>query len=327
MIYRGQFSASPVGSYAGNEPQFALPRRKASLKTKNIGVYLDFDNLFGSLLRELGIDPRERKQKNYALLPIEVKVVREILSKFLPTFLYFGLEERFATHVRYIKAFAVFSKLPFANQIGDIQNLLHNVGIEPFPSFIAQNTKDASDRALILEVVEDIFFNQLPIDIVVIGSGDIDFYPLISFFYEHSNKYLYLLSFENSLSSLYKKIPLTALKLIDIKTLQLSPSDSESFGEILREKRNTLCKSIEESFLNFKRLFFEKLLNSEREGKEVRTGLVLSKWRKEWKKQGYNFDSNEVNHFLNLLQKEGSIKIEPDKKDTPLRGKIVSLIK
>ena len=294
---------------------------------KNIGVYLDFDNLWGGLLRELGIDPKERKQKNYGLLPVEVEIVKELLMKFLPYFLYFGLEEKFTvrnteSHVRYIKAFAVFSQLPFANQIGDIQNLLHNVGIEPFPSFIAQNTKDASDRALILEVVEDVFFNQLPVDIVVIGSGDIDFYPLVSFFYEHSNKSLYILSFENSLSSLYREIPLTASRLIDIKTLPKYPLTLE---DVLSGKKETLRRSIENALSTFKKLFFEKFSEAQKEGKEVRTGLLFRKWHKEWQKQGYDFNSNEINHFLNLLQKEGLIRIEPDNEDTPLKGRIVKL--
>ena len=305
------------------------------MKSKNIGVYLDFDNFWGGLLRDLGIDPKERKQKNYGLLPAEIEIVEELLTKYLSSFLYSGLEWKFSlwdkaaesrisSYVRYIKAFTVFSKLPFANQIGDIQNLLHNVGIEPFPSFIAQNTKDASDRALILEVVEDVFFNQLPIDIVVIGSGDIDFYPLISFFYEHSDKSLYILSFDNSLSSLYKEIPLTASRLINIRGL-LHVLHRRTFGSILEEKKQKLQESIKDSFSNFKRLFLEKLLEAQKEGKEVRTGLLFSKWLKEWRKQGYDFNSNEINHFLDLMQKEGLIRIEPDREDTPLRGKIVRL--
>ena len=303
------------------------------MKAKNIGVYLDFDNLWGSLLGELGINIEERiKEKKYGLLPVEIETVKELLTTYLPYFLYFGLEENFTSpngkikgHVRYIKAFAVFSKLPFANQIGEIQNMLHNVGIEPFPSFTARNVKDASDRALILEVVEDVFFNQLPVDVVVIGSGDIDFYPLISFFYEHSDKNLYLLSFENSLNSLYREIPLTASRLIDIRTLEFSPYNSKTFGEILQEKKNALQESVGIALSTFKKLFFEKFSEAQKEGKEIRTGLLFSKWRKEWKRQGYDFDNNEINHFLNLLQKEGLIRIEPDNKDTPLKGRIVKL--
>jgi len=40
------------------------------LKEVKIGVYLDFDNFWGGLLREFGIGPDERKQKSYGLLPI-----------------------------------------------------------------------------------------------------------------------------------------------------------------------------------------------------------------------------------------------------------------
>jgi hypothetical protein len=297
----------------------------------NIGVYLDFDNIWGGLLRELGIDPKERKQKNYGLIPTEIETIKELLKNFLSDFLYSGLRELFSqsdigklgkVQVRYVKAFAVFSKLPFAVQIGDIQNLLHNFGTEPFPSFIAQNTKDASDRILILEVIEDVFFNRLPIDTVVIGSGDIDFYPLVSFFYEHSDKNLYILSFKNSLNSLYKELPLTKSKILDINDLK---NEYSKFCNILMDRKKELKENINEEYEKFKKLFSEKFLEAQEEGRKIKTGLLFSKWLKDWKQLGYKFDNNEVNLFLDYLQKEELIEIKPDNESTPLNGEITML--
>ncbi|MEO2082487.1 MAG: hypothetical protein ABGX12_00490 [Desulfurobacteriaceae bacterium] len=204
---RRQFSASLAGSYAENEPRIYFKGR-VGLKSNNIDVYLDFDNLWGGLLRELGIDPKKRKQKNYGLLPSEIEIVKELLTKYLSSFLY-----------------------------------------------------------------------------------------------KHSDKSLYILSFENPLNNLYKEIPLTASKLIE---------------DLLGKEKKKLQESIKDSFSNFKRLFLEKSSEeTQKEGREVKTGLLFSKWLKEWRKQGYDFNSNEINHFLDLMQKEGLIRIEHDREVLP----------
>ena len=299
-------------------------------KKKNIGIYLDLDNIWGGLLRELGINVEERKKKLIGLLPAERDLLKEILTKILPAVLYVGISEKFHeyegsnvvanTEVRFIKAFAVFSKLPFINQIGEIQTLLHNVGIEPFPSFIAKDTKDASDRALILEIIEDIFFNQLPIDVVILGSGDIDFYPLVSFFYEHSDKDLYLLSFRNSLSNIYLQIPLTQEKVLLIE--DICYREAYWFKEKLMEFKRDLKEVIEMKFSNFKDLLLKKLNEFIKAGRIVKTGLVITGWKKEWKEKGFTFDESEINFFLDRLVEEKVIIIESDVPDKPLKGRI-----
>jgi hypothetical protein len=298
------------------------------LKKKNIGVYLDFDNIWGGLLRELRIDIEDRRKKGISLLPAEVEALKEFLNK-LSSFIYEGLTNFFSfrSNVRYVKAFAVFSKLPFITQIGEIQTLLHNSGIEPFTSFIAKDTKDASDRALILEVVEDVFFNQLPVNIIVIGSGDIDFYPLVSFFYEHSDKDLYILSFKNSLNYTYFEIPLTSSRIIDFCDLSIFvPGRLEiTLEAVLVEINNELETKKRKKLEIFKDLFFKNLDDSLSQGKSVKTGLVIKRWKKEWKEKGYSFDDNEINYFLDLLQQEGLIKIEPFDERKPLYGKIVKV--
>jgi hypothetical protein len=230
--------------------------------------------------------------------------------------------------VRYAKAFAVFSKLPFANEIGDIPTILHNSGIEPVSSFIAKNVKDASDRVLILEAVEDVFFNSLPVDIVVIASGDIDFYPFVSFFYEHSNRELYLLSFKDSLNSLYKELPLTSSKILFTENLISVVQKSEplpmslSFGEFVELKKRELDEFLLKRLEEFEKHLISKLSAAFSEGKEVKTGLLIKSWLKEWNRGGANFSVGEVNYFLDQLQERGIIKIEGDDL-TPLRGKIL----
>jgi len=292
-------------------PKFILGRNVLGKKI-NIGVYLDFDNIWGGLLRELGIDPDERRRKGIGLLSEEISLLKKILNEILPLAFYEGIARRFTSvshrnysaQVRYVKAFAVFSKLPFGDQIGDIQTILHNSGIEPFPSFIAKDTKDASDRSLILEIVEDIFFNHLPIDIVVIGSGDVDFYPLVSFFYEHSDKSLYILSFENSKSSLYEEIPLTSSKLICLEKLKIEVETDfgitvqKDLNWILGEEKRILLEKLYEKFSKFKEIFFRDFKAYEEKGKEVKSGLVVKRWRKQWKeKEQITFTENEINYF------------------------------
>ncbi len=301
---------------------------QGGLKKNNIGIYLDFDNIWGGLLRELRIDVEDRRKKGISLLPVEVEVLKELLNM-LSSFIYEGLAYFFPalSNVRYVKAFAVFSKLPFITQIGEIQTLLHNSGIEPFTSFIAKDTKDASDRALILEVVEDIFFNQLPVDIIAIGSGDIDFYPLVSFFYEHSDKELYILSFKNSLSYTYFEIPLTSSRIIDFCDLVARAPEALgiTLGAKLVEINNELETKKRERLEIFKDLFFKSLDDSLSQGKSIKTGLIIKCWKKEWKEKGYNFNNNEINYFLDLLQQEGFIKIEPSDEKRPLNGTIVKI--
>jgi len=323
----------------GDEPQIYFGKGLLSRKI-NIGVYLDFDNIWGGLLRELGIDPDERRKRGISLLSEEILLLKRIMNEILPLIFYEGISHRFTStsyiprgryfeeirkfgQVRYVKAFAVFSKLPFGDQVGDIQTILHNSGIEPFPSFIAKDTKDASDRSLILEVIEDIFFNRLPIDVVIIGSGDVDFYPLVSFFYEHSDKSLYILSFRNSKSSLYREIPLTMTKLIDIEDLQ---TGEESLEQVLIREKKIIFKEINEKFLKFRGLFLEKYRTYTGQNKEVKTGLVVKMWRRQWKEEEQIvFTESEINYLLDQLQNEGAIKIEPSNPGFPLRGKITLL--
>ncbi|GEM_PF-2153293 len=77
---RVRFFNSPVGSYAGIIPEFTF---RVSLKSRNIGVYLDlldFSNLWIYLSGKLEIDPEKRKLKNYGLFPVS-SYVRYIKAK------------------------------------------------------------------------------------------------------------------------------------------------------------------------------------------------------------------------------------------------------
>ncbi|MHB1012795.1 MAG: NYN domain-containing protein [Desulfobacteria bacterium] len=98
------------------------------------------------------------------------------------------------SRVRYIKAHSEWSFLPLASEI-QLLALARSVGILPHQSHArefrgksSKVIKEASDRALILKVVEDLFLRKtVNVDSVIIGSGDIGFVPLIEFLIEHTN--------------------------------------------------------------------------------------------------------------------------------------------
>jgi hypothetical protein len=64
------------------------------MANNNIGVYLDFDNVWGDILRKLGIDVEDRRRKGIPLLPTEAEILKEIILSF-GKFLYQGLSAFF----------------------------------------------------------------------------------------------------------------------------------------------------------------------------------------------------------------------------------------
>ena len=301
------------------------------IKRERLGVYVDFDNVWGGILRFLSIDPkkREKKYKVSGLTLSEKKCFQDILENVLPQLFYKYIANHFSLYekdvgnaklklgeVRYVKAFSTFSKLPFHNIVGNVPAMLHKYGIEPFNSFLAKDEKDASDRALILEVIEDVFFNKVPVDHVVIVGGDIDFYPLFSFFYEHSDKDIYIASFRNSLSQDYFRIPLTNGKVIVLDDLPLSPfEDSKTVKDLFKEKYMQLKIEERNRYDEFKKHLIQKYKEALSQGKKLRTGFFI--------KEG-KFNTMEINIFIEQMKNEKMIEIHPDnERETPLNGEIV----
>jgi len=307
-----------------------------------IGVYVDFDNVWGGILRAFGIDPEERQKKygQKGITTLEREYLKRTVEVLFPKLFFKSIAEHYyftkgsvyddilkievekATRgeVRYVKAFSTFSKLPFHSEIGNIPAMLHKYGIEPFNSFLAKNEKDASDRTLILEVIEDIFFNKLPIDHVVIIGGDIDFYPLFSFFYEHSEKNIYIASFKNSISNYYFQIPLTSNRVIILDNLPFEVEGKKTVGDFIKNEREKLKNEEEKRYQTFKDYLLTKYEELSSEGKELNTGFLIKD--KELQEKGFK-KSIEINIFLDRMKKERIIDIlQPDPK-IPLRGKII----
>lgn len=164
------------------------------------GVYIDFDNLYGSCLEYLNIKPRDKISECKIIF---LKCFIEILFK--------NLWKRLSVDdnvVAYMKAFSEYESLPFSKNFeASIPVFLHNVGVKPINPFVKYNrnskNKNASDISLALEVVTDLVVKKVPVDAVVIISGDVDFYPLASWIRENTNKDVYIASHTNRASSMY----------------------------------------------------------------------------------------------------------------------------
>jgi uncharacterized LabA/DUF88 family protein len=296
---------------------------------KSCGVYLDWDNIWGGILHffSIRVDPQHpitltQNQKNQ-------------IEQFITIFSHKLHESQ--SDVRYIKAFADFDRLPYANTFSpSVTNILHNAEIEPFPSFVRAGKfalKDASDRSLMLEVVEDIFFAKKIIDCVIIASGDVDFYPLITFVREHSEKKICLLSFSRSLNSFYKTISYLkkdgGIILIDdlmsshtFTTLPLPIESSiplEGF-EMASGKavESTSEESGDQIYISFKNQLIKTIKQWERNKQQsVKTGLVIRSWIPRWEPP---LTIEAANIYLDRMQKEGLINITSINPDNPNQG-------
>ncbi len=119
----------------------------------------------------------------------------------------------FPERAKYIKAFAEYENLPHKDRFNpNIPSFLYNLGVKPVNPFVAysrnsgKENKNASDIALSLEVVSDILIKKNPIDLIIIASGDIDLYPLVSWIREYTDKEIFIASFENRLNNIYKQV-------------------------------------------------------------------------------------------------------------------------
>jgi len=165
-----------------------------------IGVYIDFDNLYGTFLDLLNIPSSKRANLAQKL------IFPKILSSFLRGF------QR--SSVRYVKAFAEFENLPHSNSIfdGRLPIFLHNNGVIPHSPFIISGSsskkknKNAADISLVLKLVEDIVIKEVPVDRIIIVSGDGDFFPLIQWVRENTTLEINIAFFEERLNSIYFKL-------------------------------------------------------------------------------------------------------------------------
>ena len=163
------------------------------------GIYIDFDNLIGGFKANLHVKREEE------LIPFQRRFIPVLLKKFLQAL---GLPNS-NQPPRFKKVFAEYHNLPFKNLLRPQPFVfLNNIGITPINPFVIgsggkNKNKNASDISLTLEVVNDVILKNIPIDAIVLFSGDIDFYPLISWIREHTEKNVYLISFSDRLKKNY----------------------------------------------------------------------------------------------------------------------------
>jgi hypothetical protein len=171
-------------------------------KLENYAVYLDFDNIYSGLLDFLNI-----RVKNEIPTKLQTLILKEVLKCLIYSLSIYSNDK-----AKYIKAFAEYENLPHKSIFKpNIQAFLYNLGVKPVNPFVAYSNnsgkgKNASDIALSLEVVSDILIKENPINTLIIASGDIDLYPLISWIREYTNKKIFIASFKNRLNPIYKQV-------------------------------------------------------------------------------------------------------------------------
>ena len=171
-----------------------------------IGMYIDFDNCYATLLDRIGnLYYKDWEEKLYNDIKKQLEHNIRKLIQDIEKSLHNGDEQE--NNIVYAKAFSDFNRLPYNSEI-NIIDVLHKSGIKTFYPYVQRN-KDMSDRALIISVIEDIFFKQKEsagIDTLILLTGDIDYLPLFDFFMEYSKINFYLLTFKNRFSSAYNDI-------------------------------------------------------------------------------------------------------------------------
>jgi len=195
--------------------------------SNRIGLYIDFDNCYASMLDmiedlyyEKNLDTVNDQKKVHDRIKKELdKTIRNLINKIEEHFDISNQSEQ-KNNIVYAKAFSDFNRLPYSESI-NIIDILHKNGIKTFYPYIRKN-KDMSDRALIINIIEDIFFKQKQsnnIDTLILLTGDIDYLPLLDFFIEYSKTNFYLLSFKNRYSPAYDDIFYMKNKIIFIDDL------------------------------------------------------------------------------------------------------------
>lgn len=284
---------------------------------KHCGIYLDWDNIWGGILTLLEIKVVKDINKRKPLESNQKEKIKTFMSEFSSKLCQ---SPQLGEEIRYIKAFADFDRLPHAVDFNpSISSLLHNSGIEPFISFVnagGMKIKDASDRSLILEVIEDVFFSKKPIDTVIIASGDVDFYPLAAFIREHSDKRVRILSFKNRMSDFFKNLPSLRNELIFIEDIM---------GDAINKITEPLELPLETAASGNYELFKNRLVSGikkwkEKKGAEVKTGLIINSWLPKWE---ISISAEEANAFLKKLIEDNIIEIKADNPDLPLNGIII----
>jgi len=192
-------------------------------------IYIDFENLWYSILviEESFINPKEITKEIEQNL---INKLKEILNKLINF-----LNKTYFTEIRFIKAYADFANLFLADKL-KIINILRSMGIETITSYV-RGSKDMSDRALIIGVIEDLLHENENLSKVFILTGDIDFYPLFEFMSKNYTKDFFVVSFENRLNSKYREIFFLKDKIIDLDNILNDVLNGKKSRELEEEKK------------------------------------------------------------------------------------------
>ena len=199
------------------------------------GIYIDFENLWYSILviEESFINPKEINEQIEQNLINKLKEIINELINFL--------NKTYFTEIRFIKAYADFANLFLADKL-KIINVLRSMGIETVTSYV-RGSKDMSDRALIIGVIEDLLHENENLSKVFILTGDIDFYPLYEFISKNYTKDFFIISFENRLNSKYKEIFFLKDKIIDLDNILNDVLNNKKSRELEEYKKKLAIKN------------------------------------------------------------------------------------
>lgn len=325
------------------------------LQLPGTGLYIDFDNLYGAFLAHSATESR----KDSKLTNLQKRLLPVLLEQFLKN-VKTSIEYTF--DLLYSKAFADYDKLPHKNFLNiNVPVLLHNIGIKPYNPFIStgkHKNKNAADISLTLTVVEDLIIKRLDVKSVILFTGDIDFYPLISWLRENSGKRIYIMSFEDRLNSNYRKLMGEYIILVDeiflnsVKELPGTLSDDEmnmfqtldnasiiwlkefignAFDDEVPEEWNRIMSSIavgdksepDDECGEFISKMVSGLKNWLSRNLEASTGLIIKNWMPRW---GLTISEIQANDCLRrayyggILEKEGIEMIIEQETDGIIMG-------
>jgi len=180
---------------------------------KRIAVYLDWENLW---IPHVKLAFPHLHRGNKSVPAAKATAEEQSLLYELPNLIAQRIStSSLASSPRFSKAFAVWENLDYGQEL---MPRLRQAGINPIQSLGKiyhssgkKTIKEASDRALILKVVEDVMLRpHSKLDAIVLGTGDFGFVPLIEFIMEHTDLEVFITSFTTSLSTPLSEMVVTA---------------------------------------------------------------------------------------------------------------------
>ncbi len=267
-----------------------------------LGIYVDFDNIWGGFLESFGFSTESslsRGERLY-LLDLSRNFIRACLNPYSELWNQFN--EEGGVRPAFIKIFADFEALPFKEGVIDALQETGAIVHYPFVRRRGKHTKDASDRALILEVVADVFFKRSGLTGMILCTGDIDYFPLIRFLKEYKPDFsVYLWSFRNRANTFYKENAHLFEKIFYL--------DDFITGEVERLRPRETAPE-EKLYEKFRDRVLRGLKNWFGKGKEYATkDLILKNWLPRWAELSI-LSYEDGLHFLKRMEEEGLIVSE-----------------